>query len=100
MLDAIASALSELPIREITDIIPDKLTDKLSKGEMDFLRGIIGFLENNGEIDNFRAQLMTNKSAESIKKYFAALVKAGILIAIGANKGRKYKLTNRKGTQC
>ena len=92
MLEAIASALSELPINKITDIIPDKLTDKLSKTELEFLQGILGFLENNGEIDNHRAQLLTNKSAESVKKYFATLIRAGILEAAGANKGRKYKL--------
>ncbi|MDR1124338.1 MAG: Fic family protein [Elusimicrobiota bacterium] len=92
MLEAIKAALNELPVNKITDIIPDKLTDKLSKAELDFLRAIAGFLENNGEIDNYRAQLLTNKSAESVKKYFASLVNAGILAATGANKGRKYKL--------
>jgi Fic family protein len=92
MLAAIAKALKELPTAKITDIIPDKLTDKLGKAEMEFLRGIIGYLENNKEIDNYRAQLLTNKSAESIKKYFSALVEAGALVAIGKNKGRKYKL--------
>ena len=86
--------MNELPVNKITDIIPDILTDKLSKAELEFLRGIAGFLENNGEIDNYRAQLLTNKSAESVKKYFAALIKAGILTAIGANKGRRYKINS------
>ncbi|MDR1361426.1 MAG: Fic family protein, partial [Rickettsiales bacterium] len=93
MLGAIAAALKELPTKKITDIIPDKITDKLGKAELEFLQNIIGFLENNGTIDNYRAQLLTNKSAESIKKYFAALVSAGILTATGQNKGRKYKLS-------
>lgn len=92
MLAAIAETLSELPVNKITDIIPEILTDKLSKAELEFLRGIVGFLENNIEIDNYRAQLLTNKSPESVKKYFAALMGAGILTATGANKGRKYKL--------
>ena len=102
MLEAIFTALSELPVNKITDIfpdkitdnIPDKITDILSKTEKEFLRSIIGFLENNGEIDNYRAQALTNKSAESVKKYFAALIKAGILTASGTNKGRKYKLVS------
>ena len=92
MLKAITAALSELPINKIPDIITDKFTDNLSKTELEFLRSIIGFLENNGEIDNYRAQLLTNKSADSVKKYFTALKKAGILAAVGTNKGRKYKL--------
>jgi len=92
MLEAIMEALSELPINKITDIIPDIITDKLSKAELEFLRSIIGFLENNLEIDNYRAQLLTNKSAESVKKYFAVLAEVGILTTVGTNKGRKYKL--------
>ena len=92
MLNAIAKTLDELPIGKITDIIPDIITDKLSKGELEFLKEIIGFIKNNGGIDNYRAQLLTNKSAASVKKYFAALVAVGVLTAHGANKARKYKL--------
>jgi len=92
MLQAINTALNELPINKVTDIITDIITDKLSKVEMEFLRAIAGFLENNGSIDNYRAQLLTNKSAESVKKHFASLVGVGVLTAIGANKGRKYRL--------
>jgi len=94
MLEMIASALKQLPSNKITDIIPDIIPDKLSKEEREFLRAIAGFLKNNDGIDNYRAQLLTDKSAESVKKYFAALVKAGILSAHGSNKGRKYKLKN------
>jgi Fic family protein len=92
MLDVISKTLKELPVNRITDIVPDKLTDKLTKSELEFLQSILGFLENNGAIDNYRAQLLTNKSSESVKKYFATLTDAGILISVGANKGRKYKL--------
>lgn len=92
MLEAISAALSELPLSKIPDIIPGIITDKLSKGEMEFLSAIAGFLENNGEIDNYRAQRLTNKSAESVKKYFAALIEAGALTAVGENRGRRYRL--------
>lgn len=92
MLEAIAAALSHLPTSKTTDKFPDIITDKLTKAELEFLQAIAGHLENKGEIDNYHAQLLTNKSAESVKKYFAALVNAGILSATGANKGRKYKL--------
>ena len=108
MLEAISKTLSELPNKKIpeiitekipeiipeviTEIITEKITEKISKTEQEFLQSIIGFLESNGEIDNYRAQLLTNKSAESVKKYFAALLKAGILVASGTTKGRKYRL--------
>jgi Fic family protein len=90
MLGAIYQALSELPIHKITDIFTDIDTDKLSKTELEFLEQIAGFIDKNGEITNYRARLLTNKSAESVKKYLAQFVELGLLDAIGENKGRKY----------
>ncbi|OAV73083.1 hypothetical protein Barb6_00560 [Bacteroidales bacterium Barb6] len=92
MLEVIVKALHELPINKITDIITDIITDKLKKAELDFLKNIVGYLENHEFIDSYRARLLTNKSAGSIKKYFATLVNLEILVAEGTNKGRKYKL--------
>lgn len=95
MLDAILQALEELPIRKITDIFTDINTDKLSKTELEFLEQIAGYLDKNNEITNYRAQLLTNKSDISVKKYFAKFVELGLLSVEGKNKGRKY-LKNRK----
>lgn len=90
MLEAIHQALNELPVHKITDIFPDLSTDILTKTELEFLEQIAGFLDRNGEITNYRAQVLTNRSAESVKKYLARLVEIGALVAVGANKGRKY----------
>ena len=90
MLDVIYQALSELPARKITDIFPDIPTDKLSKTEREFLEQIAGSLDRNGEITNYRAQVLTKRSAESVKKHLAKLVELGVLKAVGENKGRKY----------
>jgi Fic family protein len=95
MLYAILQALEELPARKITDIFTDINTDKLTKSELEFLEQIAGYLDKNGEITNYRAQLLTNKSDVSVKKYFAKFVETGILRVEGKNKGRKY-LINRK----
>lgn len=95
MLNAILQALEELPNRKITDIFTDINTDKLSKTELEFLEQIAGYLDKNGEITNYRAQLFTNKSDVSVKKYFAKFVEIGILKVEGKNKGRKY-IINRK----
>jgi len=92
MLGAIDASLKELPSRKISDIVSDKISDKLSRAELNFLTAIMGYLENNGEIDNYRAQLLTNKAPQTINGLFAALVSAGVLTAIGRNKGRKYRL--------
>lgn len=90
MLNAILQALEELPARKITDIFTDINTDKLSKAELEFLEQIAGYIDKNGEITNYRAQLLTNKSDVSVKKYFAKFVEIGILKMEGKNKGRKY----------
>jgi Fic family protein len=95
MLDAILQALEELPIRKITDIFTDINTDKLSKAELEFLEQIAGYLDRNGEITNYRARLLTNKSDISVKKYLAKFAEIGLLQVEGKNKGRKY-IINRK----
>jgi len=96
MLNAILQALEELPVRKITDIFADINTDMLSKTELEFLGQIAGYLDKNGEITNYRAQLLTNKSDVSVKKYFAKCVELGLLRVEGKNKGRKYKINVSK----
>jgi len=78
----------------LTDIIPDIFTDKLSKGETEFLFTIYPYLCKQGEINNYRAQTLTGKSADSVKKYFAKLVQVGILQAVGNNKARVYRFAD------
>jgi Fic family protein len=76
---------------KLTDKIPDIFTDILTKGEQEFLFAIYSYLCEHGEINNYRAQTLTNKSADSVKKYFAKLVNIGFLQAIGNNKARVYR---------
>lgn len=75
---------------EISDII----TDKLSKSEVNVLKPILKYLIKNEMIDNSKAQELTYKSTESMKKYLSKFVRMNILIPIGENKGRKYKLNS------
>ena len=96
MLNAILQALEELPVRKITDIFTDINTDKLSKNELEFLEQIANYIDKNGEITNYRAQLLTNKSDVSVKKYFAKLVNLDLLKVEGKNKGRKYKINKKQ----
>ena len=96
LLNAILQALEELPVRKITDIFTDINTDKLSKNELEFLEQIANYIDKNGEITNYRAQLLTNKSDVSVKKYFAKLVNLDLLKVEGKNKGRKYKINKKQ----
>jgi len=96
MLNSILQALEELPNRKIADIFTDINTDKLSKTELEFLEQIASYLDKYGEITNYRAQLLTNKSNVSVKKYLAKFAEMGLLQVEGENKGRKYKINNNK----
>ena len=98
MLNSILQALEELPVRKITDIFTDINTDKLSKAELEFLEQIAGYIDRNGEITNYRAQLLTNKSDVSVKKYLAKFAEIGLLQVEGKNKGRKYRIPKKDWT--
>lgn len=98
MLNAIYQALNELPVLKITDIFTDLDTDKLSKTELEFLEQIAGYVEKNGQITNYRARVLTNKSGESVKKYLMKFVEIGLFTAEGENKGRIYKLVRSPKT--
>jgi Fic family protein len=90
MLSAIYQALTELPLHKYTEIFPEKVTDKLTKTELEFLEQIAGYLERNGEITNYRARLLSNRSAESVKKYLNRFSELGLFQEVGETKGRKY----------
>ena len=94
MLNAINETLDDVEEMQITDIITDIITDKLSSMEIKVFTTIIKFLLKNEEIDNLKVQELTGKGAESVKKYLSKFVKLALLIPIGQNKGRKYKLNN------
>ena len=49
ILSAILRAINEL------SNITEKITELLTKTQRDFLTNIIGFIQTNGEIDNYRA---------------------------------------------
>ncbi len=92
MLNAIDETLNEVEDVEITDIITDIITDKLSKTELTVLTPKVKYLLKQETIDNSKAQALTNKGVESVKKYLNKFTKLNILILIGQNKGRKYRL--------
>jgi Fic family protein len=98
MLHSILQALEELPNRKITDIFTDIFTDKLSKTELEFLEQIAGYLDKNGEITNYRAQLLTNKSDVCVKKFLAKFTEIGLLQVEGKNKGRRYRINKNSNS--
>jgi Fic family protein len=78
----------------LVDLIPDYFIVQLSKTEIEFLYSIFGYLCEHGQINNYRAQTLSDKSADSVKKYFAKLVRIGFLEAVGKNKARVYRFAD------
>jgi Fic family protein len=92
MLKAINETLDDLEDIELTDIVPDIITEKLTPMEKTVLTAIVKYLLKHETIDNNKAQELSGKSAESIKKYLSKFAKINVLIPVGEKKGRKYKL--------
>jgi len=84
MLNAVNQVLAQLLL--------GKITDKLSKTELEVLNEWVGYLQNNEHLTSSKAQELTGKSPTSVKKYLAKFTSLEILIATGQNKGRKYSL--------
>ncbi len=92
MLQAILDAVKDLSSHKITDIFTDKITDILTDKDTDFLMQILGYIRRNGFISNAKAQSLTGKSSETVKKYFVKFVKQNLLIPKGENRSRVYEL--------
>jgi Fic family protein len=73
----------------------DKSSDKLSPAEDIFLKSILPYLNEKGQIDAKTASDITGKSAARIKQLFTKLTEAGILEKFGANKNRTYQLAKK-----
>lgn len=77
----------------------DIISDKLNKTEKAFMDAIMPILRKNGNVAASDAMAVTWKSSQRVRQLFTALVEKGVLVAVGQNKGRKYKLKlhNAKG---
>ena len=89
ILEIIKETLEELQKKDLkmTDILTDKMTDK----ELQRLKILEVYFEENNYIDNSEAQKILNVSDSTARRFLNKLVKGGILEAIGERKGRKYR---------
>lgn len=70
----------------------DIISDKLDNPARAFLNTIMPRLRKDGDIVAATAVELTGKSPQRVRQLFAELVAAGILVADGKNKGRRYRL--------
>ena len=68
-----------------------KMTDKMTDKELQRLKILEVYFEENNYIDNSKAQKILNVSDSTARRFLNKLVKGGILEAIGERKGRKYR---------
>ena len=72
---------------KMTDILTDKMTDK----ELQRLKILEVYFEENNYIDNSEVQKILNVSDSTARRFLNKLLKNGILEAFGEKKGRKYR---------
>ena len=68
-----------------------KMTDILTDKELQRLKILKVYFEENNYIDNSEAQKILNVSDSTARRFLNKLVKGGILEAVGEKKGRKYR---------
>ena len=81
-----------LPIETLIYENQQQYYDALSKSEKEVLSTLVTYFSKNELVNTATAVTLLNKSKVNIRKYFGKFMKLNILIPIGENKGRKYKL--------
>lgn len=92
MLDIILQTIDKFDATNSPNKIKEDYINNLSKKEREILEKLTIYFEKNKLIDNQTAAYLLNKSNVNVRKYFKKFVDNDLLIAIGNNKGRKYKL--------
>lgn len=104
MLDIIARTLADYAIAETDSLImSDKtsgkvsdnwqsLSDKLTATELSVFGQIEAYLRYQPTITNAQAQMLLGKSPATVRRYLSVFVAEGLLVAVGENKSRVYRL--------
>jgi predicted HTH transcriptional regulator len=72
--------------------VSDKVSDKLTSGESEFVNKIQPLFDNNDWISNNDARIATGNSYKSVQRYLAKLTLLGLLESQGEKKNRQYRL--------
>ena len=92
MLNMILKTIEKFETSSSLSRIKDEYVIELSKTEREILNKLVVYFNKNEFIDNAKAINVIEKNRENTRKYFGKFVKLGILLPIGNNKGRKYRL--------
>lgn len=94
MLDMILQTIEKFESNSFLTKVKDKYIFKLSPTEKEILNKLIPYFDKYEFINNEKASEVIEKKKGNTRKYFGRFVKLGLLIPIGNNKGRKYKINN------
>ena len=92
MLEMILKTIDKFDSNTYLDKIKNNCIASLTKTEKEILNKLLNYFENNEFINNDAASILLDKSKVNVRKYFKKFTNSKILISIGDNKGRKYKL--------
>lgn len=106
MLDIIAKTLvdyknSDANFANVSDKTSGKVSDKLqnlsdtlSVTELQVFRQIYVYLLNHQTVTNAQAQQLLGKSTATVRRYLSVFVAKNLLLAMGENKSRVYRLND------
>jgi len=72
-------------------LMSDNVSDKMSDNTHRQL--ILAYIETHNEINATAAAKLIDRSSGTARRMLSRLVDEGFVVAIGANRNRKYKLT-------
>lgn len=92
MLNMILKTVEKFDTNNSLVKIKEEYLKGLTKTEKEVLSVLITYFNKNEFIDTDIAVSLLNKSKVNIRKYFGKFMRLNILIPIGENKGRKYRV--------
>ncbi len=95
ILEMILKTIESINYVDYLKNIKNKYLISLTNMEQTVLNSLIDYYEKNQLINNEIAVNLLNRSSASVRKYLKKFSTLDILIPIGENKGRKYKLNKQ-----
>jgi len=85
-----------VPLSKSNSIVSDKVSDKMSDKMSDNFHEqmILSYMETCGEINATIAATLIDRSPGTARRVLSRLVGKSVIVAVGANRNRKYKLKN------
>jgi predicted ArsR family transcriptional regulator len=70
----------------------DKMSDNDAVSDKNYRETLLAYIRENGEISAIKAAELIGRNPKTARRELLQLVDEGLVIAIGGNRNRKYKV--------